>query len=164
MNLTSTTFICFSHFFYAFLCLCCLRTHVRSLGTVCVGSQSFRVRFVLCLFCWILDSLRKVLTNFESLSQPAKLVGKPDQPVHRIQFVGTVVWVFGTVCVGSQSFGVGFVIHLFFWIPDSLMKVLKNFESLSQLYELVGKPDHPVHLIQFAGTTVWVFGTVCVSS
>ena len=82
MNLTGTTFICFSHFFFAFLCLCCLRTCVRSLGTVCVGSQSFGVGFVLRLFFWIPDSLRKVLKNFESLSQPDELVGKPDQLVH----------------------------------------------------------------------------------
>ena len=82
VNLTGTTFICFSHFFYAFLCLCCLRTRVRTLGTVCVGSQSFGVRFVLRLFFWISDSLRKVLKNFETLSQPAQLVGKPDQPIH----------------------------------------------------------------------------------
>ena len=50
VNLTGTTFIGFSHFFYAFLCLCCLRTRVRSLGTVCVGSQSLEVGFVLRLF------------------------------------------------------------------------------------------------------------------
>ena len=74
------------------------------------------------------DSLRKVLTNFEILSQPDELVGKPDHPV---QFVGTAVWVFGAVCVGSQSFGVGFLLDLFFWILDSQRKVLKNFESLS---------------------------------
>ena len=82
MNLTSTKFICFSHFFYAFLCLCCLRTRVRALRTVCVGSQSFEVIFVLRLFFWIPNSLRKVLTNFEILSQPSELFGKPDQPVH----------------------------------------------------------------------------------
>ena len=82
VNLTGTTFICFSHFFYAFLCLCCLRTRVRSLGTVCVSSQSFEVVIVFRLFFWINDSLRKVLKNFKSLSQPAELVGKPDQPVH----------------------------------------------------------------------------------
>ena len=51
----------------------------------------------------------------------------------------------GNFCVGSQSFGVEFVLRLFFWIPDSLKKVLKKFESLYQPYELVGKPDHPVH-------------------
>ena len=82
VNLTSTEFICFSHFFFAFLCLCCLQTRVRSLGTVYFSSQSFEVGFVLCLFFWISDSLRKVLKNFEILSQPAELVGKPDQPVH----------------------------------------------------------------------------------
>ena len=82
VNLTSTKFMCFSHFFYAFLCLCCLQTRVRTLGTVCVGSQSFGVKFVLHLFFWIPDSLRKVLKNFESLSKPADLVGKPNQPVY----------------------------------------------------------------------------------
>ena len=34
------------------------------------------------VFFWIPDSLKKVLTNLESLSQPDELVGKPDQPVH----------------------------------------------------------------------------------
>ena len=82
VNLSGTKFICFSHFFYAFLYLCCSPTRVRTLGTVCVGSQLFGVRFVLRLFFWILDSLRKVLKNFESLSQSAELVRKPDQPVH----------------------------------------------------------------------------------
>ena len=82
VNLTGTTFICFSHFFYAFLCLCCLWTCVRSLGTIFVGSQSFRVKFVLRLFCSITDSLRKVLKNFDSLSQSVKLVGKTDRPIH----------------------------------------------------------------------------------
>ena len=38
--------------------------------------------FILSLFCWIHESLRKVLENFKSLSQPVELVGKPDQPVH----------------------------------------------------------------------------------
>ena len=82
MNLTCTKFICFSHFFYAFLCLCCLQTRVRTLGTVCVGSQSFEVVFVLRLFFWIPDSSKKVLKNFESLSEPVELVGKPNHPVY----------------------------------------------------------------------------------
>ena len=83
MNLIGMTFICFSHFFFSFLYLCCLRTRVRSLGTVCVGSQSVGVGFVLCFFFfWIPDSLRKVLKIFESLSQPDGLVGKLDEPVH----------------------------------------------------------------------------------
>ena len=89
------------------------------------------------------------MKNFESLSQLAELVGKPNHPVHLIQFPETVVWVFGAVCVGSQSFGVGFLLGLFFWIPDYQMKVLKNFESLSQPIELVGKPDQPIHWVQF---------------
>ena len=33
-------------------------------------------------FFWILESLKKVLTNSESLSQPSELVLKPDQLVH----------------------------------------------------------------------------------
>ena len=57
-----------------------------------------------------------------------------------------------------------FYLICFFWIPESLRKILKNFESLSQLAGLVGKPNQPVHLIQFAGTTIWIFGTICVSS
>ena len=98
----------------------------------------------------------KILTNFESLSQPDELDGKPDQPIHLIQFAGTAVWVFGVVCIGSQSFGVGFLLDLFFWIPDSQRKVLKKFESLSQPAELVGRPDHLVHWVQFSGMEVWV--------
>ena len=59
VNLTGTKFICFSYFFYDFLCLCCLRTRVRTLGTICVGSQSFGVGFALRLFFRIPESLRK---------------------------------------------------------------------------------------------------------
>ena len=44
-----------------------------------------------------------------------------------------------------SQFGVDFLLDLFCWIPDSLRKVLKNFESLSQLAELVGKPNQSVH-------------------
>ena len=33
----------------------------------------------------------------------------------------------------------------FFWIPNSLRKVRKNFESLSQPDGLVGKLEHLVH-------------------
>ena len=64
LNLTGMTFICFSYFFFAFLFLCCLRTRVRSIGIVCVGSQSFEVGFVLRLFFWIPESLSKVLKSF----------------------------------------------------------------------------------------------------
>ena len=85
------------------------------------------------------------MKKFESLSQPAELVGKPNQSIHRIQFDGKSDWVFSTVCVGSQSFKVVFVLRLFFWIPDSFRKVETNFEILSQPDELVGKPDIQVH-------------------
>ena len=43
----------------------------------------------------------KVLKNFESLSQPAELVGKSDQPIHLVQFSGMEVLVLCFVCVGS---------------------------------------------------------------
>ena len=55
------------------------------------------------------------MKNFESLSQSDELVDKPDYPVHSIQFTETVVRVFGAVCIGSQSFGVGFILGLFFF-------------------------------------------------
>ena len=48
------------------------------------------------------------------------------------------------VLVLSHSESDLYSIFFFFWIPDSLRKVLKNFESLSQLAELVRKPDQPV--------------------
>ena len=45
---------------------------------VLVGSHSSKLRINHRLFCYIPNSFRKVLTNFESLSQPAGLVDKPD--------------------------------------------------------------------------------------
>ena len=86
--------------FFAFFCL---RTCVRTLGTVCISSQSFRVIFVLRLFVWILDSLRKVLKNFESLSQPDELVGKPNQPVHRLEQQFGFLLPFMSVLSHSES-------------------------------------------------------------
>ena len=47
--------------------------------------------------------------------------------------------------LSSQSFRVRIVLHLFFWIPDSLRKIMTNFENFSQLAEPVGKLDQPVH-------------------
>ena len=41
---------------------------------VLVGSHSSELRINHRLFFYILNSFRKVLTNFESLSQPAELV------------------------------------------------------------------------------------------
>ena len=49
---------------------------------VLVGSHSSKLRIDHRLFFFIPDSFRKVLTNFESLSQWDGLVGKPDQSVH----------------------------------------------------------------------------------
>ena len=60
-------------------------------------------------------------------------------------FSGTLVRVLGIVCVSSQSFGFRIVLRLFFWIPDSMIKIMKNFENFSQSDEPVGKPNQPVH-------------------
>ena len=73
-------------------------------------------------------------------------------------------WVLCLYCVSSKSFEVGLVLGLFFWIPNSHRKALKNFESLSQPAELVGKPDQPFHWVQFSGMEVWVLCFVCVGS
>ena len=108
--------------------------------------------------------MRKVLKNFEIFYQPDGLVGKPNQPVHWVPFVGTVVWVLCFVCVGSWSFGVKIPIRLFFWILNSVKKVLKSFEIFSQPDGLVGKPNQPVHWVLFSGTTAWVLYFVCVGS
>ena len=71
-------------------------------------------------------------------------LGKPNQPVHLVQFAGTAVWVVRFVCVGSWLFGVGIELRLSCWIPDFVRKVLEIFENLSQLYGLVRKPDQSV--------------------
>ena len=48
---------------------------------VSVLSHSELVFYLVCFFL-ILESLRKVLKNFGSLSQLDEMVGKPDQPDH----------------------------------------------------------------------------------
>ena len=58
------------------------RTVVRALDIVCVSSQPFEVGIVLRLFCWISNSVKKILKIFDNCSQPDVLVGKPDLPVH----------------------------------------------------------------------------------
>ena len=58
---------------------------------------------------------------------------------------GTTVRVLGIIYISSQPFEVGIVLRLFFWIPDSLRKILKIFENFSQSDGLVGKLDQPVH-------------------
>ena len=47
------------------------------------------------------------MTSFGIFSQPARPVGKPNQPFHWVLFAETTVWVLCFVCVGSWSFGVG---------------------------------------------------------
>ena len=126
------------------------RTAVWVLYFVCAESWSFRVGIDLILFFWIPESMRKVLKSFEIFSQPARPVGKPNQPVHWVLFVGTAIWVLCFVYVSSWSFGVGIALRLFFWILNSMRKVLKNFEIFSQPFGLVGKPNQLVHWVMFA--------------
>ena len=52
----------------------------------------------------------------------------------------------------------------FFWIPDSVRKVLTSFKIFSQLNGPVGKPNQPVYWVIFAKTVVWVLCFVCVES
>ena len=59
-------------------------------------------------------------------------LGKPNQPVHLVQFAGMTVWVVWFVCVGSWLFGVGIEPRLSCWIPDFVRKVLKIFEIFCQ--------------------------------
>ena len=51
------------------------------------------------------------------------------------------VWGVWFVLVGSNSSELRINHRLFFYISDSFRKVVENFESLSQWYGLVGKPD-----------------------
>ena len=82
MNPTGMNVVCFSRFFCACLFLWCLQPRFRALGIVWVSSCSFRVGIVHRLFFFIPYSVRNVLINFEKCSQPAQLVGEPDQPIH----------------------------------------------------------------------------------
>ena len=63
------------------------------------------------------------MTSFEIFSQPARLVGKPNEPVHWVRFSKIPVWVLCFVYIGSWSFVVRIALRLFCWIPDSV----KNF-------------------------------------
>ena len=83
-------------------------------------------------------------------------LGKPNQSVHLVQFAGTAVWVVWFVCVGSWLFGVGIELRLSCWIPDFVRKVLKILKYFFNHLDQLGKPNQPVHLVQFAGTAVWV--------
>ena len=77
-------------------------------------------------------------------------LGKPNQPVHLVQFAGKAVWVVLFVFVGSWLFGVGIELHLSFWIPHFVRKVMKIFEIFFQ-------PSGPVGKTKPAGS----FGSVC---
>ena len=71
-------------------------------------------------------------------------LGKPNQPVHLVQFAGTAVWVVLFVCVGSWLFGVGIELRLSCSIPDFVRKVLKIFEVFFQPSGPVGELDRSV--------------------
>ena len=103
----------------------------------------------LCLVGFL--SLLVRLWNFLRVSiNHLDRLGKPNQPVHLVQFAGTAVWVVRFVCVGSWLFGVGIELHLSCWIPDFVRKVLKIFEIFFQ-------PSGPVGKTKPAGS----FGSVC---
>ena len=104
------------------------------------------------------------MTNFENCSQPAQLVRKPDQLVHEVQFSRIAVRALCLVWIGSRSSKLGINHRLFFWIPDSLRKVLTNFDNFSHLAQLVRKPDQLVHEIQFSRTTVRALCLVWIGS
>ena len=116
------------------------------------------------IFFWIPESLRKVLKILRASLNRLNWLG--NQIIRFIEF-SLLEHQFGSlpsfVSVLSHSELVFYLI-CFFWIPDSQRKVLKIFESLSQPYELVGKPDLPVHWVQFFEMEVWLLCFVCVSS
>ena len=105
--------------------------------------------------CWIPESFRKVLEFFESLYQPSALVGKT-KPTGSF---GTVCWkgslggfVLFVLVLGyseSELNSVGLVGFL------SLLGRFLNFLRVSINHlDWLGKPNQPVHLVQFAGTAV----------
>ena len=59
----------------------------------------------------------------------------------KIRFSGKAVCVAFVVFVGSHSSELRINHRLLFYIPNSFMKVLTNFESLSQPDDLVDEPD-----------------------
>ena len=139
-------------------------TTVWVLCFVCVSSWSFGVEIALCLYFWIPDSMRNFLECFDIFSQSNGLVGKSNQPVHWVLFFETSIWVLCFICVGSWSFEVKISLHLFFWIPESIRKVLTSFEIFSQPAGPIGKPNQLVHYVQFFEIAVLVLCFVCVDS
>ena len=61
-----------------------------------------------------------------------------------IRFSGKAVCVVWLVLVSSHSSELRINHRLSCWIPESFRKVLEFFESLSQLYRMVRKPDQSV--------------------
>ena len=66
---------------------------------VSVLKHSELVFYLICFFGFL--TLRGRFWKILRVSQSAELVGKPDQPVHWVQFSGMEVWVLCFVCVGS---------------------------------------------------------------
>ena len=83
-------------------------------------------------------------------------LGKLNQPVHLVQFAGTAVWVFDlfVLVLGYSESELNSVCLVGFL---SLLGRLLNFLRVSIIHlDRLGKPNQPVHLVQFAGTAVWV--------
>ena len=62
----------------------------------------------------------------------------------QIRFSGKAVCVVWFVLIGSHSSEPRINHRLSCWTPESFWKVLEFFESLSQLYRMVRKPDQSV--------------------
>ena len=75
--------------------------------------------------------MRRILNFFENYSQPDEPVGKSDKKVHSVLFFGTIVRVLGIVWIGSQSFKVGIVLHLFFLV---FLLCEECFEKFSKFF------------------------------
>ena len=82
--------------------------------------------------------MRKVLKNLEIFYQLAGQIGKLNQHVHWVLFIGTTVWVLCFVCVDSWSFEVGIALSLFFWILESVGKGLTSFEIFLKNLDRLG--------------------------
>ena len=83
-------------------------------------------------------------------------LGKPNQPVHLVQFAGTTVGWFDlfVLVLGYSESELNSVCLVGFL---SLLGRFWNFLRVSINHlDRLGKPNQPVHLVQFAGTAVWV--------
>ena len=107
--------------------------------------------------CWIPESFRKALEFFESLYQPSGPVGKTKP-------AGS----FGLVCWNGSLGDLICLCWFFFYLESELNSVcLVGFLSLLRRFwnflrvsinhlDRLGKPNQPVHFVQFAGTAVYV--------